>query len=396
MLPRLLATALSVAVVSAHLGPVHPSMYCYDGCASGTQGINYNNDDFVKPLYQMSKSDWWFHAYNNVPKYPPQAGQFLELPAGKSFTVEIASNRGETSYSFSGKFSSEWPDGGNYPEDYNVPSCITSPNMHTQNQSMAAGTAFAIAYTSDINQVTEDNLSVFTVRYHTPWKRETSYDVPADMPACPDGGCICAWGWIPNGCGQPNMYHLPYRCTVTGATSTKAIGTPQPPVWCQDDSSKCVKGPKQMLYWHQNDGDNIEVDGLDNAGQPKSPAYNMNCGFADGAQDDIFTGAGSSAPAAKVKTSSSSTSSSKSTSATPAAAKADSGSGSSSSSSPAVQKVAVAASSSSSSASPSSSSAPAPSSSSAPTCKNKRQRRKRAAEVAAGVAQHRRHAKHGF
>lgn len=26
----------------------------------------------------------------------------------------------------------------------------------------------------------------------TPWKRLTTYEVPANMPACPEGGCICA------------------------------------------------------------------------------------------------------------------------------------------------------------------------------------------------------------
>ena len=41
---------------------------------------------------------------------------------------------------------------------------------------------------SDLSKVTPDNLVVFSVRYHTPWKRVTSYDVPADMPGCPEGG----------------------------------------------------------------------------------------------------------------------------------------------------------------------------------------------------------------
>jgi hypothetical protein len=45
-----------------------------------------------------------------------------------------------------------------------------------------------------------DNLVVFSVRYHTPWKRLTSYDVPADLPECPPEGCYCAWLWIPDGC----------------------------------------------------------------------------------------------------------------------------------------------------------------------------------------------------
>lgn len=42
-------------------------------------------------------------------------------------------------------------------------------------------------------------------------------------------------------CGQPNMYHLPYRCKVTGATSTKAVGTPKPPVWCENNPDGCTK-----------------------------------------------------------------------------------------------------------------------------------------------------------
>lgn len=79
------------------------------------------------------------------------------------------------------------------------------------------------------------------------------------------------------------MYQVPYRCKVTGAKSTKAVGQGKPAVWCEDDSSKCVKGPKQMLYWHQNNGNNIEVTGWDKHGAPKSPAYNPKCGFADGA-----------------------------------------------------------------------------------------------------------------
>ncbi|CAK5275406.1 unnamed protein product [Mycena citricolor] len=291
MFASLLVLALVATVANAHLAAFAKGMYALGG-VSGQNDLN--QEDVVYPLFQLPKSQWWFHHVNGVDNFPPAPGDFLELPAGGSFTVEIASNRGETSLSFGGKFASDWPDGKTYPENYNVDTCIISPNMHTQNQSMAAGTAFAISYTSDIKAVTEDNLAVFTVRYHTPWKRVTSYDVPADLPACPKGGCICAWGWVPNGCGQPNMYMLPYRCTVTGASSTKAVGTPQPPVWCQDDPSSCTKGPKQMIYWNQADGNNIEVSGYDNAGEFKSPAYNANCGFPDGAQNDIFTGGSSS------------------------------------------------------------------------------------------------------
>lgn len=78
------------------------------------------------------------------------------------------------------------------------------------------------------------------------------------------------------------MYHTGYKCNVTGATSTVPVAQAQAPVWCEDDTTKCVQGAKQMLYWNQAEGNNIEVDGYDLEGSHKSPAYNNKCGFADG------------------------------------------------------------------------------------------------------------------
>jgi len=42
------------------------------------------------------------------------------------------------------------------------------------------------------------------------------------------------------------MYMLPFRCRVTGQTGSAAVGTGVAPVWCEDDQTKCVKGPKQV------------------------------------------------------------------------------------------------------------------------------------------------------
>ncbi|KAJ7184571.1 hypothetical protein C8R46DRAFT_1064474 [Mycena filopes] len=383
MLVRLLAAALSATVAQAHLAPWHKAMYGFNGV---TGSVNYNTDDVVHPLYQLPKSQWWFHHYNNVDKFPPAAGEFLELPAGKSFTVEIASNRGETSLSFDGAYATDWPDGQNYPEDYNVETCITSPNMHTQNQSRAAGTAFAISYTSDITKVTAENLAVFTVRYHTPWKRLTTYDVPADMPACPDGGCICAWGWVPNGCGQPNMYHLPYRCKVTGATATKAIGAAKPPVWCEGNPSACTPGPRQMIYWNQQDGNNIEVEGVDAVGDFKSPAYNDKCGFNDGAQDYIFTGGLATYPSS----SSSTTKSSGGGSGSSSSSSKDDGDNDDSKKDTTTTKAKAAAAVATTTTS-SSAAAPSSTAKAAPTCSPRKVRRR-----AAALQVHRRKAGHSF
>ncbi|KAG2139623.1 uncharacterized protein EDB93DRAFT_699735 [Suillus bovinus] len=293
-------------LTNAHMAAYHKAMYCFNGTVAGQ--VNYNNDDPVSPLWMLQKNDYWFHHFNGCDEFPPAPGDFLELPAGGSFTVEVAANRGVTSLSFNGQFATEWGDGQNHPEDYSITNlagapltdsnCIGSPNMHTQNQSMAAGSAFAISYQSELSEVTIDNLVVFTVRYNTPWKRLTSYDVPKDMPACPADGCTCAWVWIPNGCGEPNIYMQGFKCMVTNPTSTTPLATPKPPVWCEEDQSKCTQGAKQILIWNQAEGNNIVVNGADLSGSPKSPAYNSKCGFQDGAQNDIFATSSGAMPAA--------------------------------------------------------------------------------------------------
>ncbi|KAL0961178.1 hypothetical protein HGRIS_006150 [Hohenbuehelia grisea] len=293
-----LTIACSARQVRAHVAAWHKGMYCFNGTQPGF--VNQNANEAVQPLFNLTRDEWWFHHKNNCDQFPPAPGDFLELPAGGTFTVEHAVNRAYTSLSYNGAGANEFLDGQPLPklaENVELP-CISSPNIHTQNESMAAGTAFAISYQSDITKVTEENLVVFTVLYNTPWRRIATYSVPASMPACPAEGCICAWGWVPNGCGEPNMYMLPYRCRVTGATSTIPLAPAKPAGWCEDDFSKCTPGAKQMIYWNQFEGNNIEVSGLDLSGHVRSPAYNVKLGFPNGAQNDIFlTGAAASSAA---------------------------------------------------------------------------------------------------
>jgi hypothetical protein len=92
------------------------------------------------------------------------------------------------------------------------------------------------------------------------------------------------------------MYMLPYRCNVTGATSTTPVATAKPPVLCDTDPSKCVSGAKQMFFWHQLEGNNIPDDVTPSEYYarpsrsfqhllnlfPPLTAYDMNMGFADG------------------------------------------------------------------------------------------------------------------
>ncbi|KAF9046145.1 hypothetical protein BJ165DRAFT_1132791 [Panaeolus papilionaceus] len=284
-------------------------MYCMKG-NDGTD--NPNSNAAFQPLYMLPKSEWWFHRVNNCDQFPPDGGDFLELPANGNFTVEHAVNRAFTTTTWQTPMLGVFGDGKDHPDlgisdDGKDGECIVEPNMHTQNETMAAGTAFAISYVSDIEEVTPENLVVFSVLYNTPWKRIATYQVP-NLPPCPLNGCICAaflhiqYGWVPNGCGEPNMYMQGFKCTVTDPSLDLTLPDPlpasislprplapaQPPVWCEDDTSKCVTGAKQMIFWHQLDGNNVFVDGFDKYRRPKSPGYNSRMGFENGAQTDIF------------------------------------------------------------------------------------------------------------
>ncbi|KAG0645601.1 hypothetical protein D0Z07_8500 [Hyphodiscus hymeniophilus] len=234
---------------SAHTAAWAPGMYCKGGNQTTD---NPNTDTAVNPLYQLPQEDWWFQHDRNCDSYPPPAGEFLEIPAGGSINVELAHNRAQTTLSFNGQFASDWPDGQDHPDDWNAsPNCLSDGALHTSNESTTAGTAFAISYVSELADVTMENLVVFSTLRHTPWKREAAYAVPAAMPACPEGGCICAWVWVPHLCGISNMYMHGFKCNVTGATSTTPVAPAKPPVYCADDASLCVPGAKQMIAWNR-------------------------------------------------------------------------------------------------------------------------------------------------
>ncbi|EXJ69370.1 uncharacterized protein A1O5_07406 [Cladophialophora psammophila CBS 110553] len=306
MCAALILAGLTLAgVAQAHIAAFAKGMYCENG--ADPSNPNFNSNAPVAPLYNLTQDQWWFQHDRGCDAVPPPPGVFLELPAGGSFDVDLANNQAFSNLSYGGSKVSEWPDGGTHPEDWNGggvgEGCIQDGGyMHVQNQSMTQGTAFAIAYESDLSAITLEDLVVFTVLEHTPWKRAATYQVPAAMPACPEGGCTCAWLWVPRGCGQPNIYMQGFKCVVTGATSTIPLGKAQAPVMCDTDPSKCVKGAKQMIVWNQLTGNNVVTTGS------QTPAYNTRNGFTPGPQDDIFEGAPSTpgGPASSSTTSSNS------------------------------------------------------------------------------------------
>lgn len=79
--------------------------------------------------------------------------------------------------------------------DPNRPS--TNGPVHTAELSDAKGCGLAIAYTDDVYSLKPEDFTVFSVNHTCVWYKETYFDIPDDMPPCPDGKkCICSWNWI--------------------------------------------------------------------------------------------------------------------------------------------------------------------------------------------------------
>lgn len=145
----------------------------------------------------------------------------------------------------------------------------------------AKGCGLAIAYTSDATTVKPSDFVVFSTNHTCVWTRETQFQVPAGMPPCPPGGCVCSWNWIHGdqemeGYGN-ELYMNGFLCNVTESTSTTPVATPQLPVECIGDESKCVKGAKQALFWQ---GAVLDGWNIADTGKMLPPVYNMDWGYA--------------------------------------------------------------------------------------------------------------------
>ncbi|KAI0711886.1 hypothetical protein C8T65DRAFT_739349 [Cerioporus squamosus] len=279
----LTAVAASLPLTTAHISPFHPSMY---GFNVTDHTFPYDNRP-VAPLQDMSFDEWWFH---NHLDFPPLPGDVFELPAGKAATMELACNKGLTSF-FASSDNPVDIRAGNNPcpsDDGSFPSGA----MHTTGFDDLKGCVLAIAYESDVRKIQPEDFTVFSVNQTCVWNRFTDFQVPERMPPCPEGGCHCAWFWIhaPDG-GSEQNYMNGFRCDVTGAASKVPLAKPKVPRRCGEDPEhgkpqatpgNCTYGAKQPFYWFQKERNNMFED----ASAP--PFYTDLYNFRDGSQDDIF------------------------------------------------------------------------------------------------------------
>lgn len=184
-------------------------------------GFNVTFSDFpydnrpVSPLINYTFDQWWFHGHLNFPPHPEDV---FELQVGQNVTTELACTKAATTFFATG----EPDDGGNIqnPDAPNDP-CPGSPmsEYHTTGPDDVKGCALAIAYKSNVSDIQPEDFTVFSINQTCVLNRFTDFSVPARMPPCPNGMCLCAWFWIhsPDSGSMQNYMNgclnfCPYRC----------------------------------------------------------------------------------------------------------------------------------------------------------------------------------------
>ncbi|CCM02225.1 uncharacterized protein FIBRA_04305 [Fibroporia radiculosa] len=267
MLLPLTVGAILVLQVMAHASIWHPSMW---GFNVTMQTFPYDNRP-VAPLINYTFDQWWFHGHLD---YPPNDGDFFELPAGKPVTAQIACDKGATTY-----FASD--PGGNIQSGDNV--CPGSPisEFHTTGIDDVKGCGLAVTYKSNVTDVKPDDFTDASLPgrgLHLCLLLDTFSRYHELITMKPDSG-------------SEQNYMNGFRCNVSGSTSTVSLAAPQVARRCGADPANgrpeaspgnCTYGAKQPLYWFQAEGNNMFE------GTYSPPFYNDLYNFLDGAQEDIF------------------------------------------------------------------------------------------------------------
>lgn len=151
----------------------------------------------------------------------------MNLPAGGTYHGQVACNKALTTYGVvpsqqTGIYACE----GDDPKIGGIGAMHTDDKWNTPVNQLkdVKGCGLSIAYKSDANDLVPEDFTVISTNYTCPWFKHVDFQIPADLPPCPPGGCHCMWGWVHSVlAGSEQMYQLNYRCNVTGATGTRAI-----------------------------------------------------------------------------------------------------------------------------------------------------------------------------
>ncbi|KAI9639321.1 uncharacterized protein MKK02DRAFT_39619 [Dioszegia hungarica] len=250
---------------TAHMAVWHPSVYGF------TQPYQP-----VTPLSGQPFSKWWFHGNAN-----DKPSEVMTITAGQPLTVEISCRKEHSSYGDQTSTDACPVDSG----AYHAGGTTNSKTGWTGNsEAQLMGCALAIAPTANAASTKPEDFTIMSVLENCVRQRDTTFDIPANLPSCPGGECTCAWFWQGRN-SQDEMYMVGFRCKVEGGVAVP-FPKPAPP------RRGKISGPTQPVYW-ANDKSNLDYV----PDYESRPSYNSKFGWTDGAQTSAFGEGGGAAPA---------------------------------------------------------------------------------------------------
>ena len=188
--------------------------------------IDPNSSEPTRPLRDLPFSSWWFHGHLH---HPPAPDKYMVLPSGGTYTGEVSCNKAFTSLGVlpeqrQGIYACPKPEAGRDGAGTGAMHAKEVWDTPVDELRDVTGCAIAIAYESDPTKIKPEDFVVISTNHTCPWFKKVDFQIPDDLPECPEGGCTCLWGWVhsSNGGAQEN-YILNYRCKVEGAKGTRAL-----------------------------------------------------------------------------------------------------------------------------------------------------------------------------
>ncbi|WWD01234.1 hypothetical protein V866_008176 [Kwoniella sp. B9012] len=245
-------------LAKAHMSIWLESMYGFD-----------QSYEPVTPLSGKSFDQWWFHGNAN-----DQPSAITTLIPGSDLSVEIACSKEYTSFGGNNPASDACPgDSGSYHAGGSTGS---GSGWSGNSESNLMGCALAIAFKPTASQTNPEDFTVMSIQENCVRQRQTSFSIPSNLPACPQGGCTCAWFW--QGKNSANeMYMTGFRCDVQGGSAGGSYPSPVPP------RKGAISGPTQPMYW-ANTPTNLDYT----PDWETKPSYNSAWGWTNGAQTSAF------------------------------------------------------------------------------------------------------------
>jgi hypothetical protein len=141
----------------------------------------------MRLLWRVWLTPQWFHGYAN-----DRPREVMSLTPGRTINIEIACSKSYSSFGNSPSRDACPADAGSYHAGGSTGS---GSGWWGNNEAQKRGCALAISPKKNAASTRPEDFTVMSIQENCVRQRDTPFDLPENLPSCPDGECTCAWFW---------------------------------------------------------------------------------------------------------------------------------------------------------------------------------------------------------